>query len=234
MVEKKRLVFSKRCSAQGVLWICSGLSTAALAVNRFFAGQFAFSRIGTVAHRRVGSRAHPVSPAETRRTSSLLPSSSVNKVEQSANGSSPPSSALRFPAKPFTSRKSAASPWSSTHASRFFTAFAKRTTFFLSTLREPGFSQSAFSIYLFKRVVYKIVVVVNAAVFCGQVRFSPQAQGFTCFSMCWTSAVSRLHRRCTDFRPCRISRLLHIRSCGYAWVCPHPVSQLASLLSHRT
>ena len=47
-----------------------------------------------------------------------------------------------------------------------------------------GFSQRRSFIYLIKSLVYKIVVVVNAERFCGQVEFSPQAQGFSALSMC--------------------------------------------------
>lgn len=44
MVEKKRGMASRRRSAHWLLWICSGLSTAGLAVNRFFCRQAVFNQ----------------------------------------------------------------------------------------------------------------------------------------------------------------------------------------------
>jgi len=38
--------------------------------------------------------------------------------------------------------------------------------------------------------------------------------------MCWTNLASGLHGSCTNSGGSRKSAVLHIRSCGYAWVCP--------------
>jgi hypothetical protein len=144
MVEKKCLVFSKRRSAHPVLWICNGLSTAALALTAIF-------RPGQP--RRVGAPCPRGTSAEQRRRSShlshphLVPCQTFT-LSIVCNASLTISLRIPFFLQTFNDRNHAA-----------FTLASSR--------REPVFQQAAAFIYLIKSLVYKIVVIVNVAVNCG-------------------------------------------------------------------
>lgn len=188
MVEKKGVVFSKRRSAQRVLWICSGLSTAWVAVNRFFYGNLLFR-----ADRAGMSERLPVAPGP-KRSRRMYCSPACARPSRFCQACTPPHHGhlivhISFPVKPSNRNRSPCShsrerkrsvflfrcpvsvPPSPTPSASCFPAELERSTRrFLALGQEwprAGFSHSACSICLIKRDIYKIVVVVNVAAYCG-------------------------------------------------------------------